>query len=203
MDDGLPDDATSLKGTRDWPHAPPHRLAQSGVYFVTARTLERRQHFLDPARRTFLKDQLLALARRYKWRIEAWAVLSNHYIFVGHSLGNTEEEPRSAESLRVFLRHFHGEATRHVNQADELQGRKIWHNFRETLLTYQRSYLARLNYTHYNPVHHGLVENAVDYEWCSAREFEASCMPAWVRTVYSFKFDEIVKRDGDDDECAP
>ena len=34
----LPDSEQTAKGTLDWPHAPPHRLAQGGVYFVTART---------------------------------------------------------------------------------------------------------------------------------------------------------------------
>lgn len=34
----LPDSETSAKGTRDWPHAPPHRLAEAGVYLLTARS---------------------------------------------------------------------------------------------------------------------------------------------------------------------
>lgn len=32
-DMSLPDEAVSLRGTRDWPHAPPHRLGEAGVYF--------------------------------------------------------------------------------------------------------------------------------------------------------------------------
>lgn len=99
----------------------------------------------------------------------------------------------------MFLRHLHGEVTRHVNRLDGIEGRKIWHNYRETWLTFQRSYLARLNYTHHNAVHHRLVRNAADYEWCSAPSFEAACMPAWVKTVYSFKYEEIARKDEDDE----
>ena len=74
----------------------------------------------------------------------------------------------------------------------------MWHNYRESHLTLQRGYLARLNYMHNNPVHHGLVGRSREYEWCSASAFERTCTEAWVNTIYSFKFDEIVAADDDE-----
>ena len=190
----LPDDATSLKGTRDWPHAPPHRLGAAGVYFVTSRTLEQKPYFHTPERLTMLQDHLLTLAEKYGWRLEAWAVLSNHYHFVAHSpTGET-----SAASLGKFLRHLHGNVSRQINQADGVQGRQIWQNYRETHLTYQKSYLARLNYVHNNAVHHRLVEVATAYPWCSATAFAKACTPAWVKTVESFRYDQIATEDSDE-----
>ena len=47
-----------------------------------------------------------------------------------------------------------------VNRLDKTSSRKVWHNFWETKLTYQKSYLARLNYVHQNPVKHGLAAMA-------------------------------------------
>src|SRR4051794_19651797 len=35
-------DEDCAQGTRNWPHAPPHRLALSGVYIVTARAAQQR-----------------------------------------------------------------------------------------------------------------------------------------------------------------
>jgi len=163
------------------------------VYFVTARTLYQISHFKSAARLTWVRDRLLELAAQYQWRMEAWAVLSNHYHFVAHS----PLEEGAAESLGRYLKHFHADVTRYVNKVDGLEGRKIWHNYRETHLTFQKSYLARLHYTHHNPVHHGLVALATDYEWCSARELEHACTPAWVKTIGSFHYDEIAKGDGD------
>jgi putative transposase len=181
------------KCTRDWPHAPPHRLGESGTYFVTARTREQIRHFQTPDRLTWVRDHLLELAAHYGWRMEAWAIISNHYHFVAHSpVGAT-----SAESLRKFLKHFHGDITRHINRLDRVEGRRIWQNYRETHLTYEESYLSRLSYTHNNAVHHGLVSVAAQYEWCSAAVFERACTPAWVRTICSFKFDQIAESDGD------
>jgi len=189
----LPDDETSLKGTRDWPHAPPHRLGAAGIYFVTSRTLERRAHFNTPDRLTWARDHLLELAHKYGWRMEAWVVLNNHFHLVAHS----PAAETGAASLRQWLKHFHADTARHINRLDGVTGRQVWHNFRETHLTHQRSYLARLSYTHNNPVHHRLVPRASNYEWCSARAFEKAVSPAWSKTIYSFQFTEIAAHDED------
>jgi len=67
----------------------------------------------------------------------------------------------------------------------------VWFNFRETRLTYQKSYLARLNYVHQNPVRHGLVPVANQYPWCSAAWFERTASPAMVKSIYRFKTDRL------------
>ena len=74
---------------------------------------------------------------------------------------------------------------------DGAPGRKVWHNYRETRLTYQRSYLARLNYVHQNPVRHGLVAVANQYPWCSAAWFERTASAAMVKSIYRFKIDAV------------
>src|ERR1039458_9298182 len=70
---------------------------------------------------------------------------------------------------------------------DGVEGRTVWHNFRDTRLTYQYSYLARLNYVHRNAVKHGLVPVANQYPWCSAAWFERIASPAQVKTIYRFR----------------
>jgi len=88
-----------------------------------------------------------------------------------------------------------------VNSLDHAVGRQVWFNFRETRLTFQRSYLARLNYVRQNPVRHGLVPVANQYPWCSARWFERTASPAMVKSIYRFKIDRV--RIPDDFEAAP
>ena len=185
----LPTDEESRTGTRDWPHAPPHRLQKAGVYFVTARTRNRIPHFDAGERRTLLQDMILALASRYAWTLEAWAVLNNHYHLVAHSPPGVN----SAQSLGKFLKHLHADSAREVNRVDAAAGRIVWQNYRDTHLTYQNSYLARLNYTHTNAVHHHLVGRARDYPWCSARPFIDACTPARVKTISSFHYDDIAR----------
>ena len=191
----LPDDHASIHGTRDWPHAPPHRLAGAGVYFVTARTRDG-HHLLDsPAKRDCFQAALFDLATKYGWRLEAWAILSNHYHLVGHS---PPSSTGGATNLSTFLRHLHGAATRDINRLDGTPGcSRRWQNFRETHLTLPRGYLARLNDVHRNPVHHKLVPLATQWPWCSAAAFKAAASPAWVKTISSFRYDQIAREDGE------
>ena len=90
-----------------------------------------------------------------------------------------------------MLSELHSKTARWVNRLDSHPERKVWHNFWETQLTYEKSYFARLNYVHQNPVKHGLVPVANVYKWCSAAWFEQNASPAQVKTIYSFKTEEI------------
>jgi putative transposase len=137
-----------------WPHAPLHRLTESGVYFVTAATHGKKHHFSGAMRVGVVCRGLLTVCHEANWRIEAWAVFSNHYHFVAHA------PPTGAESLRDLLSRLHARTAHWINRLDRAEGRQVWHNFWETQLTFERSYLARLQYVHENPVKHGLVTDA-------------------------------------------
>ncbi len=170
-----------------WPHAPVHDLSESGTYFVTAGTYLKRHYFRGAKRLEVLHRGLLTVARDSGWTLEAWAVFSNHYHFVGHP----PVEEQGASSLRSMLGSLHEKTAIWVNRLDGAAGRKAWYNFRETLLTYQKSYLARLNYVHQNAVKHGLVSVARLYPWCSAGWFEETARPAQVKTIYALPIDRL------------
>ena len=170
--------------SKDWPHAPLHRLSGQGTYIVTAGTLNKEHLFCDADSLDLLENGLLEQAKQYHWQLEAWAVFSNHYHFVGHAL-------EDAATLRPFLSHLHADTAREVNQRDATPGRQVWFNYWETELTFEKSYLSRLNYVHQNPVKHGLVPVANEYRWCSAAWFERTATPAQVKTIYSFKTDKV------------
>ncbi len=126
------------------------------------------------------------MAGDFGWRLEAWAVFSNHYHFVAHS----PPETGGTESLSQMLGMLHTKTAGWINRLDGSPNRKVWHNFWDTKLSYQKSYLARLNYVHQNPVKHGLVPVANQYPWCSAAWFERTVSPAQVKSIYRFKFDQ-------------
>lgn len=168
----------------DWPHAPLHKLHGKGTWIVTAGTLHKQHWFRSSEDLNYLQRELLSKAQEYHWHLEAWAIFSNHYHFVGHAL-------EDGSSLRDFLKHLHASTAREINQRQSQPGRPVWYNFWETELTFEKSYLARLNYVHQNAVHHGLVTVANHYPWCSAAWLERTATPAQVKTIYSFKIDKI------------
>ena len=170
-----------------WPHAPVHRLSACGTYFLTAGTYQKEHFFQGPDRLRVLHRGLLTVARKFGWDLEAWAVFSNHYHFVAHS----PQLENGAESLSDMLSMLHEKTAKWINKLDRTTGRQVWHNFWDTRLTFEKSYLARLNYVHQNPVKHGLVLVANKYPWCSAAWFERTARPAQVKTLYAFKLDKV------------
>ena len=156
---------------------------------VTAGTYQKARLFNTPEKLDALCGGLRKYADQYGWQLQAWAVLANHYHYVAVS------PDESAESLKPMIRELHSRSARWLNQKDHAVGRKVWHNYWESQITYQTSYYSRLNYVHQNAVKHGLVPVANQYPWCSATWFEQSAPAATVKTVYSFKTDQVRVRD--------
>ena len=169
---------------KDWPHAPIHRINSDGIFMVTSGTFYKEHFFAGPERLTLLERTLLSLSKRHDWQLEAWSVFSNHYHFVGRNTAKSCD-------LGFLLKHIHADSARELNRLDGTVGREVWFNFWDTKLTFERSYLARLNYVHQNPVKHGLVYRASNYPWCSAAWFERTASAATVKTIYSFETDKV------------
>ena len=106
-----------------WPHAPEHRLSVRGTYFVTASTYLRQHHFAGKGRLAVLHRGLLKVTTKFGWQLEAWAVFSNHYHFVGDSPGDKD----TAESLSQMLGLLHEKTVKWINKLDHTPARKVWH----------------------------------------------------------------------------
>ena len=168
----------------EWAHGPSHLFVPGSAYFVTAGTLGKALLFDTAEKRDFLLRSLFAEAECWKWRLEAWAVMGNHYHFVAAA-------PEDAQTLKRMITSLHSKTAIWLNKKDATPGRKVWFQYRDTCLTYQRSYLARLNYVHHNPAKHGLVKNAEDYAWCSMAWFTKNAEASFRKTVLSFKHDRV------------
>lgn len=168
----------------NWPHGPVHWLFEPGVYIITAGTVDKVPHLNSSRRLDFFQESLFEYASEFGWNLRAWAVLANHYHFVAAS-------PPDPGTLRKFLGKLHMQTAKQLNCWDRTPARTVWFQYWESRITYERSYLARLNYVHHNPARHGVVLVAENYKWCSARWFVRNAPPAFVKTVTAFKTDKI------------
>jgi putative transposase len=171
----------------DWPHGPAHRLDARGTYMVTSGTYRKAPIFNTKRRLDLLRDALFAAAAGHDIALQAWAIFPNHYHFIA-----TFEKP---ENLRAMVGALHSGTAREVNRAEAAPGRKVWFQYWESRITFERSYFARLRYVHENAVHHGLVRVASRYEWCSAGWFERKASSAFCKTVLAFPCDSLAVND--------
>ena len=167
-----------------WHHAPMHVLLEQGVYMVTSGTYRKAHFFRSPERRDLLLERIQLCVFERGWELQAWAVMANHYHFIALS-------PDDPATLRRVLNKLHMTTAKAVNELDGMPGRKVWHEYWDTHLTIERSYLARLNYVNQNPVHHGLVQVASQYRWCSAAHFERNVSSSFQGTVASMPIDKV------------
>jgi len=169
---------------KQWPHAPVHFTNECGAYMVTAATYYKQPIFRSEKKLQFLHDTLLYKTAEAGWSLHAWAVFPNHYHFIATS-------PDHPENLTVLIKSIHGITSKHVNDEDGSKGRTVWFQYWDSRISYQKSYYARLNYVHNNPVHHGVVDNALKYKWCSAAWFEKTFDVSFQKKVSSFKKNRI------------
>ncbi len=181
----------TLLSESHWHHAPEHRLGGQGSYMVTCGTLNKDFIFNTPERMDEFQALLFKYADKFGWRLQAWAIISNHY----HWIGLSPETENSAESLRILTAQLHEVSAKRLNKQDSTPGRKIWCNYWESHVTFETSYYARLKYVHDNPVHHGLTDNAANYRWCSRSWLEQTANESFVKQLDGFKTDDLNVRD--------
>jgi putative transposase len=140
-----------------------------GTYFFTVTLRDRRSDLLV-AHIDALRNSVRAALCRKPFHIDAWVVLPDHMhclwtlpegdadfsgrwraIKTGFSKSMVVREPRSAAMAR------RGE-------------RGIWQNrYWEHTIRDERDYAAHMDYTHFNPVKHGLVQHPADWPFSSFR----------------------------------
>ena len=163
---------------RVYPHNPPHLFLPDVAYIITARMRNQKQVMDTAEKKAFFFRELVTQAESFHWQLEALAILGNHYHLVARS-------PEEAANLPDFIGTLHSQTAIEFNRRDGTLGRAIWCNYRDTCLTYERSYLARLHYVHTNPVKHGVVQDPLEYPFCSYRWFIEQGEPGFVGRVWA------------------
>jgi putative transposase len=169
---------------RTWHHSPSHLFVPGSTYMVTAGTSGKHDLFDAPARLDLLLSALFEQAERFGWRLQAWAAMRNHYHFVATA-------PEDAATLKSMIGALHSKTAIAINKLDGTPGRKVWFQYWDSCVTYEKSYLARLHYVHQNPVKHGIVTDAEAYRWCSMGWFIREAESGFRKTVLSFPHDTV------------
>jgi putative transposase len=175
---------SQLQPPHQWHHSPAHVFVPKAMYIVTASTLGKQRLFAGDDRLRVLQATLFEVAEGFGWQLQAWALFSTHYHWIAQSTSDSAD-------LKALIQRLHSQSARLVNALDETPGRRVWFQYWDTCLTYEKIYYARLNYVHHNAVKHGLVAVAEQYAYCSAAWFNARAEPGFRRKVESFGYERV------------
>lgn len=132
-------------------HAPPHLFRSGATYFLSCKTLYGQFFVSSDERKEELISALHFASEKQGWTVVAWVALSNHY----HCIVTAPSEGKP--DLGKLTASIHRFTSSNWNEADSTPGRQVWYQYRDTCLTSEGSFWARVNYIHWNPVKHGLV----------------------------------------------
>jgi len=169
---------------------PPHIYFEKQIYFLTVRCLEGEFYF-EGKQKLILKI-LNEIIKKFNYGAYAWVVLKNHL----HLLLRVEKD------FKKFGKNLNGRISFEINQLDGVRGRKVIYQYWDHCIRDEADFWTHFNYTHQNPVKHGLCKNlteAFDYPFSSAKQWKALKGEQWLFECFSrYPVVDFTDRDEED-----
>ncbi len=147
---------------KTYKHNPPHLFRPNAKYFITGATYQKKHYLESDEAKAKTIEYMFKSFEHFGWTIEDWILLNNHYHLMA-------DAPEKAETLGQVINNFHKYSALWIkkNLFPEITNEKIWHNYWDTCITYEKSYFSRINYIWFNAVKHQYVEDAKDWKFGS------------------------------------
>ena len=137
-----------------------------GTYFFTVNLLERAGNDLLTRQIDHLRDAVRIVRDAHPFKIDSWAVLPDHMHCV---IQLPEDDSDFTLRWRLIKSRFSKSLplTERCSAVRMRRGeRGIWQRrFWEHLIRDEADYTAHMDYVHFNPVKHGLVQRVIDWPY--------------------------------------
>jgi REP element-mobilizing transposase RayT len=135
---------------------PRSQLAQSGVYHVTARGVDRCEIFLDDEDRASFVSLMAQAVNRWLWRCHAYCLMGNHY----HLIVETQ-----LARLSGGFHQLNGTYAQRFNQRHKRVGHLFQDRFHARAIRDDEHLADACAYVWENPVRAGLCSQAHQWDW--------------------------------------
>jgi len=153
------------------------RFYQPGArYFFTVVTFHRQQFLTDDDCRIWLRKAIVKTRGRYPFTIDAWVLLPDHL----HCIWTLPKQDADfSVRWNGIKRRFTTQAKHKLHKPEWINASKQKHRestawqrrFWEHQIRDDSDYQQHMDYIHYNPVKHGLVERAKDWPYSSFHRY--------------------------------
>lgn len=149
---------------------------EGGTYFFTVVTFQRRPILTSEPARRILHQAWLEVAERMPFKTIAVCLLPDHLHCIWRLPGGDADYSMRWKEIK---RRFTMQYLKEVGPGGELNASRvkrreaaIWQRrFWEHTIENEEGLEAHLDYIHYNPIKHGLVERALDWPYSSFARF--------------------------------
>ena len=149
---------------------------EGGTYFITMVTFDRGPIFNNALARKILHDAWNNVTKRFPFITNAFCLLPDHiHTIITLPDSDANYSMRIREIKRIFSRFYCAEdpsqvprsASRNRKHEATIWQRRFW----EHTLMDENDYYHHIDYIHYNPVKHGLVEKVSEWPWSSFHRY--------------------------------
>jgi len=147
-----------------------------GTFFFTVVTFQRRKLFENPGNCEILTNIIVEVQKDYPFTVDAWVILPDHI----HSLWTLPpEEMDYSKRWGLIKAKFTKATSGKESMSARLTGSRIRHRegtiwqrrFWERQIRDEKDLQVHLNYIHFNPVKHGLVQSPVEWPYSSFQDY--------------------------------
>ena len=155
-----------------------------GSFFFTVVTARRRRLLTELQVRLALRQAIQAVRQERPFRIDGWVLLPDHLHAIWTLPSGDDDFATRWRLIKGRVTHqlgagFHNPAAMTERRRTKAHGSLWQHRYWEHWLRDEDDMRRHLDYLHFNPVKHGLVRRAVDWQWSSFhRHVAAGAYPA-------------------------
>jgi len=161
-----------------------------GTYFFTVVTYQHRKIFHDPQACELLKVIWSKVIKNFPFTTNTFCLLPDHFhCVITLPQNDTNFSIRLREIKRLFSVSFHDEKNNSLNCSRQKRSEKnIWQRrFWDHLIRNEKDFNNHIEYTHFNPVKHGYVNQVKDWEYSSFHKYVKS---GWIDPNWGVTYQE-------------
>lgn len=148
---------------------------KGGTYFFTVITYRRQKILCNEEMRIALREGIRQVQEAHPFVIDAWVLLPDHL----HCIWTLPEGDADFGIRWAMIKRFVTKQCRLLHRDDWMTASKrkrkestLWQRrFWEHQIRDEQDYERHLDYIHFNPVNHGLVESVVDWPYSTFHRF--------------------------------
>ncbi len=162
-----------------------------GTYFFTVVAFKRQKIMLDKAFRTALRESINETRKIHPFTVDAWVLLPDHLHCIwtlpdGDADFSTRwQEIKLGVTRRVGRLYYNSEL---LSESGRKRGEStMWQRrFWEQRIKTEDDFGHHMNYVHFNPVKHGLVQKPSQWEYSSFKQCVEKGLyePDWGESVF-------------------
>jgi putative transposase len=153
-------------------HRPIHIYLPNQTYFITISTYKKANLLNTPEKLDIAYKSIKQATNKYNSQLFAWVILNNHL----HILIKIDKP----ENLTKFIKYINSRNAVLLNKIDQTPNRKVFYQYWDKCINDENEFYTRINYIHYNPVHHNHVQKPENYTHSSYREYLNKYEDEWM-----------------------